>query len=328
MKSPRAIVCSAAVLLIAGAAVAQPDREGGATASEARRGQPTGEARDVPTDPAEARKLLERRLEELTKRQERLRDAMEKINQGVPLVEALRGVDLRGDARGDMRDRRGTEGGPEDRRPDRGERRRGVEGDGAEPRPGERPAPATPEARKHAREFLHEHLPRVAATIEAHDKEHPDQAERNLLRLMPRLAEAEGVMRRDPALFRLRLKEIEGQVAVVEAIHAHREATAANDPQRVAQTTAALRTALGDQLDIRMDLQMHEIEGLSKRVEEMKSDVDRKRAGREEAIDSMLNRMREWRESKEGKGGRDGPGREGGREDKGPPRGRGVEDPG
>lgn len=305
MRTPLALV--AAVGVCAGFASAQPREDGPVD----RRDEPGAMPREVaepgdapPQEPAEARKFLERRLEEMTKRQQKLRDALKRLDDGVPVREALRGLDPRGDhGRGQDGDepRMGMER-PLDR--ERGERRRGEHAEGEPAEGGRRPErAATPEARQHAHAFLREHLPALADKVEAQSRKDPEQADRNFARLMPRLAEAENVMRRDPELFKLRLRDIEATVGVVEAIKAYRDAAKA-DPAHAEQPTQALRSALGAQMDARMNLQAHEIQALGKRTEDMKADLDKKRGNRDAAIDDMLRKIKDF---KDGEGRRGEP---------------------
>jgi hypothetical protein len=137
--------------------------------------------------------------------------------------------------------------------------------------------------------------------MEANEKTNPEGSERGMMRLIPRIEDAEAVRKSDPKLFGLRVREIEGQIKVVEAIRADREAKESKDSSRIEQTTDALRSALTFQMDTRLELQEHEIEGLTKRLDELKTDVQKKRSNREAAIDDMLKRVREFgeRRSKE-----------------------------
>jgi hypothetical protein len=278
------------LILLAGVAIASPTFGQGKQVE--RRPEPPpadvrGETRrDAVDDPAEATRMLNRSLQDIEQRRERVREALRKIEQGTPVREAMRGIDLRPERGGDRRD--GPGGQPRAREP-------GGLGE-AMGQPGSRRMehPPTPEQREHVRKFMREHLPKVADRMEKNEKENPEGFERGLTRLIPRIDDAEEVRTHDPKLFSLRVREIDGQIRVVEAIRADREAKESNDPSRIEQATQELRGALTAQMDTRLELQDHEIEGLTKRLEELRADVEKKRSGREAAIDEMLKRVREF----------------------------------
>jgi len=254
--------------------------------------------REVPEDPAEATRLLNRTLQDLDERRERVREAIQKIQQGTPVREALRGVDLRPERGPRPEHGPGGPGGPN------GEPRIRMGGDpgGLAEALGDRSTgrrlehPPTPEQKAHAMAFMREHLPDIATRMQEYEKTEPERAERALMRIIPRVLEAEGVRKSDPKLFMLRVREIDGQAKVVEAIRVDREARESKDPARIEQATAELRAALSTQFDTRLELQEHEIESLTRRLEELKNDVQKKRSTRNGAIDEMAKRVREFGE--------------------------------
>jgi hypothetical protein len=272
----------ATVLLFGGPVLAQPE--------DAPPRPPMSQER-TPDDPQEAQRYLERRIEELEKRRERMREALRKIREGVPVREAMRDLDPRGD-------------GPPgfDRRPDRHEARPFSDRERERPR-----QPVTPEQRAHALAFLREHLPRVADRLDALEKSSPEAVDGGYARLVPRVLDAESLIHRDPELFKLKLAEIEGTIDVAEAIRAFREADAAEDPTRITETRAKLREALSRQMDIRIELQMREINALTRQLEDLKADVEKRRTNRDASLDATIERIRTFRPRQEREQGEKSP---------------------
>jgi hypothetical protein len=280
----RTVLMLASALLLAGPAIAQgrPDEP-----------RPPRPADRAPEDPQEAARLLERRIEDTQKRQDRMRDALRKIREGVPAREALKDIDLRPDNWPDSRFDRHPPGKNDGRSFSERERERHRQ-------------PTTPEQRAHAKAFLRAHLPSIADRFDAVEKSDPQAVEGGYSRLVPRVADAEALIERDPELFRLKLAEIEGTIHIVEAIRAFREADAAKDPARITQTRAALREALSRQMDTRIELQVREVNALAKQLEDLKTDLEQRRTNRESNLDAAIERIRTYRERQEREGARPG----------------------
>jgi len=248
-----------------------------------RGGQP--EARPpIPNDPAEAKKHLQRRLEDLERQQASIRDAIKKIDEGVAVPEATRGVEP---PRRADRDPRGPEPRSDGRRPGDHIPR----GEGSDRR---LERPVTEEEARQTRAFLRQHLPAVADRFEALEKTNSEMAERGLRRMVPRVQDAEEARERDPALFQLKLAELEGSVSLVDAIRGYREAEATKDAAKIEQASSVLRAAVAKQVDTRLKLQEHEIEGLTGRLAELKADLDKKTADKAGEIDRMVKRIQEY----------------------------------
>lgn len=266
----------ASVILLSSPALAQP-AEGPP--------RPPHAPERTPDDPREAERVLERRIEELQQRQERVREAVRKIQQGVPVREAVKDIEPRPEGPGEARF---------ERRPDKSDGRSFTERERERHR-----QPTTPEQRAHARAFLRQHLPSVADRLDAVERTSPDAVDGGYSRLVPRVADAEGLMERDPELFRLKLAEIEGTINIVEAIRAFREADAAEDPGRITATRAQLREALSRQMDTRIELQVREINALTRQLEDLKADVEQRRTNRDANLDATIERIRTFRQRQE-----------------------------
>src|SRR5262249_30102424 len=91
----------------------------------------------------------------------------------------------------------------------------------------------------------------------------------------------------------------------VDALRTYRDAKNATpqDPAKLNQATEQLRTALARQLDVRLSMQENEIDSLTKRLAELKADLDKKRTGKTEAIESMVQKVREGKDGREGRDG-------------------------
>jgi hypothetical protein len=255
------------------------------------------QGQDLPSDPAQAKKFLERRLEETNKREEHFRALLARLEKGESPADVGKDLDQRREARRGDSDR-----------PDQ------MTGGQKAPRT-DRPAPKgklTPEDREHALKFFHDNSPELAARFERLSKSDPDSVDRILNHMLPRIREAEVAKERNPGLFKLRLEEMEGGAVLVDAMRAYREAKNANpqDAAKLNQTTAQLRAALARQLDNRLSVQANEIESLTTRLSDLKTDLEKKRSARETTIDSMLAKVRDGKDAREvapgGNPGRDG----------------------
>jgi hypothetical protein len=267
--------------LAAGLAGAQP-------AQPADKPQPReqgADSREMPVEPGLAKKFLERRLEETTKREEHLKALLARLDKGESPTDVAKDLaDHQGGRDAARHD--SAAGAQHNDRPARGK--------------------VTPEDREHILKFLHENSPELSARFDKLIKSDPEAADRVLGHMVGRVRDAEAVKESNPALFRLRVQEMEGGAAVVDAMRAFREAKNATpaDATRLSQATTQLRVALARQFDLRLSLQENEIEGLTKRLTDLKTDLDKKRSTREEQIDTMLTKVKEGRDQREP---RDGP---------------------
>ncbi|GJQ30336.1 MAG: hypothetical protein HBSAPP03_22200 [Phycisphaerae bacterium] len=302
---------AALLLLASGTATAQPPQ--GERPAQADR------PREGVLDPENLLARLERRLADSKKAQEQLQTAIERLRGGASPAEALRDLDLiargpwgeRGEGFGGRRfdGEMDPPGGPMREGPGLGEPPSGPRdgmrpGEGRGERRGEGRGmgqPMTDEAREWATTFLRENLPTLSARMDAMRQTDPAMADAMLGRLLPKLRDAARVKEQDPDLAKLRLDELRTGINVLESIRVLRQAreATADDPKREAgirDATAALRSVLAEQHDVRMRLQSHEIQTLTKRLEDLRAELERKRSNREAGIDDMLRRIIEFRE--------------------------------
>ncbi len=303
-------------------------------------------------DGAALRERLVRQRQDLVRAQTLMDEAIARLDKGEPIADLLRELAaLRMGPRG---------GGPGGRR-EGGAGREGPGGDdrmGEEPRDGFRDGPrdgpreqlreGRPDGgddllmdirpgdtlsdaqRERIMGFLKENAPRFAAKIEDLQNVDPKTADRLFVRMAPRIREAMAVRRRDPELFELRLDEIRGGFAVIEAVKAYRDAKSSPEngrEARVAQAEAAAREALIAQFEQRRALEAHEITTMGTRLEERRRDFDSRGTERDAIIERLITRLRENkplpdgppRRGPEGRPGGEPGGRPGDRPDDRPP---------
>jgi hypothetical protein len=271
-------VLGAALVAGLGPAQPQPDKQAEKQPDRAEGRQ------EFPADPAQAKKFIERRLEETTKREEHLKALLARLEKGEKPAEV--GKDLEGSGRGGMRDNARRSG-----------EQPGQRGDHQGPR-----GRIQPEEREQALAFLRENSPMLGARFDSLVKTDAEAADRILGHMMGRIREAEKLKDTNAALFALKIREMEGGAAVVDALRAYRDAKNATpqDPARLNQATEQLRTALARQLDVRLSLQENEIDALTKRLTDLKTDLDKKRTGKEEAISAMVQKVKDGKDLREG----------------------------
>ncbi len=304
MSKKNTMMSSVLVLtMIAGFAVAQPGdgrppeagmREGG----RPPKGGPRGEGQDREPgmfDPAAMKARLERRLEEITREQARLREAIEKLNKGEAIGELERGMQP-GRRPGRLEGLRGErpegrpEGRPDERGENRGPRGEALKGEGPRGEP-------TPEERDQMMAILRDAMPSLAKRIEEAQKTDPEAGRRLLGRWAPRLREAAQLREREPKLFELRVSELREGWKVLEAARNARELgrTSHDGEDKIAERRTKaqdeLKAALAGQFDARLALQVHEVEMLSKRLEELNKRLADQKASREERVKETAERI-------------------------------------
>lgn len=337
MNRFNSITWAGVLVASAGFAWASPQPEGRQQAPESHRGEPgTGDLRE----------RLDRALKDSEQANQKLRDAIARLDKGDDPESVKRELDmplvrmwLMRDGQGPrMRDRfdgpggpdggrednmmpgdRGPGGPPEGRRepggrdepgpwgqPRRGER--GMEG-GNRPQPGQAPGPmgpgrtgglgggpdGPPEDRERLMAAVERELPEFAARVRELREKHPQLADRMFQRLAPRVRDALRVREHDPEMFTLRIAEIKSGLNVLEAIHASRQARQMDDsaPDAAAKRADAekqLREAVGTAFDARLRIDEHEAQRLSERVDEIRTEIEKKRADRQKAVDEIVSR--------------------------------------
>lgn len=150
----------------------------------------------------------------------------------------------------------------------------------------DKPGPLTAEERDRALHFLTEHLPRVGARLTELSKTSPEMVERLLGRMRPRLAELRSIQH-DQDLFELKVRELEGGMRIMDARRAYHEAKASGSPDSQSKETE-LRSALSQQFDTQLAIQKQEVDRLSKRVETLRNEVEKRQSDRDAAIDRQM----------------------------------------
>ncbi|MCE7975371.1 MAG: hypothetical protein DYG92_13775 [Leptolyngbya sp. PLA1] len=287
MRTPALVV-----LLVAGAAsfafasYSQPEPGTEKLAERAPREVQPREGQ--PREAATAR--LQRRLEEAQRQQARLAAAIKRLEAGEPVEDVMRDLDAGRPGQDDRGARPWRDGmGPESRGPERQDRP-GPPGAGRPPE-----GPAGPEAEE-VRAFIQQRFPEIWRRFEDLRKGNPEVAERHFGRFLPKVREAMALRESDPEMFEMRVEEIRGGIDAMVCVREYREAlslpegdTARSD--RLARAEADLRRVLGEQFDLRLRLQEHELRMLSSRVESLRKEIEEKRGERDAAVTDMLERI-------------------------------------
>jgi hypothetical protein len=303
-----------ALTMVAGFAMAQPGegrppapgtREGGRPPKGGPRGGEGAERDPGMFDPAAMKARLERRLEEVTREQTRIREALEKLSKGEAIGELERGMQPgrrpgrfdgpRGERPEGQDEDRGPRGGKPDGPRDEGRPERGPHTDGgkSDSMRGE----PSPEEREQMMAVLREAMPGLAKRVEEAQKTDPEAGRRLLGRWAPRLREAIQLREREPKLFELRVSELREGWKVLEAARNARDlARTSHDgedkvAERRAKAQEELKSALAGQFDARLALQSHEVQMLSKRLEELNKRLAEQRASREDRIKETAERI-------------------------------------
>lgn len=311
----------AALVWLAGSAGAQPDRgdrpppgrEPGDVMHRTPRDDEGGRGDAPPRDPERAKLWVERMLKETRTREARLQEALDRLNRGESPEEILREMGER------MRDAAGLAGplagledggrrGPlaqrmRDRaRPDRANRPGGEEMGGPEddgpggPAPGKPGGRLTGENREEIEAFVKENMPVLARRLEKAGDDRGDR-DRVLERLAPRILDAMAAKKRDPELFETRAQEIQSGVAVFDAVKAYRDAMrgeGADHDSNVKTAKDTLREALNNAMAARDKVREREIDLLAKRLEKMRSELEKQKADREKKVDGELKRIEKF----------------------------------
>lgn len=234
------------------------------------------------TDRANLRERLQVRLNEANRTRERIEAALKRLDEGAPTSE------VRAEAF------RPGEGRPEGRGPDfRRERRP------PGPRGGEQPGDPQAEQRL-VLGFLERFNPPMAERMKAALENDPDGAGHWIGRMAPRVRELLG--ERDEQLRDLRIAEFRNSQEVIDAARRLVVALREGGPETPAAESAreALRTALGQQFDVRMLIRGREITALEERLEQLRAEVRQHEGSRDAFVNDKLGEIRraarEWAE--------------------------------
>lgn len=297
--------------------------------------QPQPEAKpDSKSDarPGDAAGRRELRREELSKR---LAQAKDRVDKGEDPMAVLRelfpafGGGRPGGRGGPMGERpldrgpdAGPDGGPDgqgpgmgggpDNGPDAGpgggllggprQRRFGPGGNPEGPGPRGGSGPMTPEQVEKTMDFMKAHMPGMHDRIAALREADPIAFERLINRMGPRVREAADIKERDPKLFDLRAEELKAGFRVLESVRNYRDALKAEKSDKpeaspkVESARKELREALDAQYETRLAVQGHEIDGVSKRLDKLRGDLDKSKEKRAANIDAVLKAITEGKE--------------------------------
>lgn len=290
----RSIGAAALVLLLSGSALAQP----GPRDTPPPQREPGDDAPPRGGDPERAKKWVEHMLKETHRREERLKEALQRLEKGDAPGQILREF---------AAERATSAGGPEHGKPEgRPPRGDGSPGD-APDMPGRDAGPpaggpsggpggrSSPSDKEEIREFVKQNMPGLAKRLEERDRGGPEGRDRVMERLAPRIMDAIAAKRRDPELFEVRVKEIQAGLNVFDGIRALREASRGEEsPERSAKidrVTKQLRESLASAVEARDAVRAREIDLLAKRLEKMRADLDRDQSEREKKVDEELARI-------------------------------------
>lgn len=289
----------------AGVALGQPE---GGSAGAPRQSDSTAGA------PRSFRDRLEMRRDQLRRMQERLDQAIKRLEAGESEEQ------LREEYSELLRGRPGG-GGPESldgfdappgQMPPGGGRRPGMRGEGPDGGPPEGPGPErferggpgrdrwregggpdrapTDEERAAIRAFLRESQPRLFEMLERLEQEDPAEAQRKLAEAFPRLRPLLELRKADPQMFELRMNDLRHGREAMDAARWLAE-HGADGGDEVAKHRETLRTALLAQFDARTEIQRREIARQQDHLEQGKADLESRAASRESAVEGMMSRM-------------------------------------
>ncbi len=234
---------------------------------------------------------LRRRLDEVQRERSMVEGALARLEKGDSPREVMR--DLRPGMPGGMGPRGLRPGVGPGEGPMRPEGRgMGRDHDGPPHRPGEGAHGRGPESARMDPgamiDALRERAPRLAEALERARQQGPEEFERMMSRWAPRLREAMVLRERDPEMFRLRVEELQASFGVFEAVRAARVAGQGPEAERARER---VREAVGAQFEARLAVQAREVESLTKRLDELKSRVEKQRTDRASAIDRVTERL-------------------------------------
>lgn len=301
-----------AVLLLTTAAIAQPDRttDTKPTDRAAQRDRVqrevakriTDRRADAQPEAARLRARLATMLEQLETSAERLRGAIETLDAGGSMDEAITQLG------GPMRARRLAEMWSQWERPGDSDRpmREGANGKpiqrGLGDGPSDRVRGPWGDRQVSLEEilvFLREHAPQLAGRLDALRKNDQHRADGFLARLGPRVNEIMTTRAHDPELAELLIRDFRVGMQVSEVGGAYARALAAGagagEGERAATLKEELRVLAAEQVDLRLGRREHEIARFVERLESLQAEVEEQRSLREQMIDEVVERAGQGR---------------------------------
>ncbi|VAX40571.1 hypothetical protein MNBD_PLANCTO03-2293 [hydrothermal vent metagenome] len=299
----------AAALLLTPAATAQPERRLDAKPTDrpAQRERPQRDgvqrerpqrdraqrSTDTQLEPRQFRARLASMLDQLESSTEHLRGAIETLDAGGTVDEAIQklGGPLRARRLAEMWAQWGHPGeadrpvraGADSRPPQRGQGN-GVTDQARRPWGGRDASP------EEIRAFLRENAPQLAERLDRLRKDDPQRADGFVARLRPRVAEILSTRAHDPELAELLARDFRIGMLVSDVAGGYVRALAAGEKERAAELQAELRTLAAEQVDLRLARREHEISQLASRLALLQAEVEAQREKREELIDEVIER--------------------------------------
>lgn len=157
------------------------------------------------------------------------------------------------------------------------------------------------EARREVLRQLREQAPDIADGLESLRRDDERMAEGFASRVAPRLREAMMLRERDPEVARMKIDELRSGFGVLRAIREYRQAKnlpednadmIAARQERLTRAESDLRNAVGAALNVRLKAHERELTMLERRVEDVRKDLDEKRAKKDEGVDQLVERIK------------------------------------
>ncbi|MBX3363959.1 MAG: hypothetical protein KF866_04270 [Phycisphaeraceae bacterium] len=257
--------------------------------------------RPAPPEVAPARELTPERMKQrIRQRLEATRGEMETLRtREVNLIEALARLEDGASVREVLDVLRedeplrgmGPQGGPilQPPRHEGGERP-----EAGEPRerlaPG-RPAALTPEERRQVLGMIARDFPELYQRLQAAETASPNEMDRLVMRVAPRVRELQELRERDPAMARIRLSEFRASLDFVFLSRDWREAFEQGDVGRQAELRRRVRANLAEMFDARSRAQQLELDRLKERMAQLERELEERRVNRDRLLDEQLERM-------------------------------------
>lgn len=258
-----------AAALAIGSAVAQ-EQPAAAPKPAAPSVQPVSSG-EQQSEQAELRARLDRRLADAKAQQERLENALKRLEAGAPLDEVRSLADL---------DRGSRPGGDRSFRPD------GPRGDSRRTRGG--PPPKLDNAAVLA--FLDQHNPETAKRMRDAAKESPELADRLVGRLEPHIREA--LAERDPQTRELRIAKLKNGWELMDASRRFSDALRReSSPESLEEVQGQIRSLLGGYFDIQVQLRQREVAGLESRLAEIRTELDGRLSKKDDFVAERLDQI-------------------------------------
>lgn len=166
-------------------------------------------------------------------------------------------------------------------------------GDRSGARGGGERAPIDPALRERVLASLREHSPAMYERVRTLGKEQPEQSERVLQRLMPRIQQIQGVRQEDPELATLMIHELHANLDLMVHSRDLREAMHApeRDDGRIGALRAGVRDALRRSFDAHLAVKQREVTGLERKLDGLREEIRKREELREQFIERQADQI-------------------------------------